>query len=131
MRETKAMRFVSESLATHPYEQKEENIELIVHQFIEFRNKIKDYFFPKVCNCFNVPKNHLSSSVRKREYAEARFALMNVLRNECNLDYKTIGYLLGGKDHSTIIHGVKTHNDLVQFDKKYKQNYELLKEYLK
>lgn len=60
-----------------------------------------------VCNYYSIKVADLKGSKRKREVARPRQVLMWILRNECNLTLEEIGTFLGGRDHSTIIHGVE------------------------
>lgn len=60
-----------------------------------------------VCNYYSIKVVDLKGSKRKREVARPRQVLMWILRNECNLTLEEIGLFLGGRDHSTVIHGVE------------------------
>lgn len=55
---------------------------------------------------FDLKPSHLTSPSRKQLFAEPRQLLMFILRQDLGLEYAVIGSLLGGRDHSTIIHGV-------------------------
>lgn len=44
---------------------------------------------------------------RKREIVRPRQLLMYVLRQEMGLSYQEIGLFLGGRDHTTVLHGVE------------------------
>ncbi len=62
---------------------------------------------------FNVKAEDLSSPSRKSSLVIARQIAMYLLRKELNLPLEQIGQLVGGRDHSTIIHGVeKVERDL-------------------
>jgi len=60
-----------------------------------------------VCLLYGVTETQLKSRVRTRAIAEPRHELMRRLRNEHGWMFKEIGFLLGGRDHTTIIHGVR------------------------
>lgn len=60
-----------------------------------------------VCSYYSIKVSDLKSARRKREVARPRQVLMWLLRHECNLTLDQIGELLGGRDHSTVIHGVE------------------------
>jgi hypothetical protein len=49
---------------------------------------------------------------RKRELIYRRAAVCNYLRNNTKMTLEKIGELLGGKDHATVLHSLKTYNDL-------------------
>lgn len=55
---------------------------------------------------FNISIADLKSSKRNSEIVTARHIIMYLCRNKTETPLKTIGILLGGRDHSTIKHGV-------------------------
>lgn len=57
---------------------------------------------------FSIKVSDLKSKERSRRVALPRQIAMYLIRKYCNKSYPDIGILLGGKDHSTILHGVKT-----------------------
>ena len=62
---------------------------------------------------FNVPISDLKSGKRNAEIATARQIAMYLCRKMTDTPLKTIGLLLGGRDHSTVNHGVdKIANDV-------------------
>ena len=54
----------------------------------------------------NVSKEQIISKNRKREISEARHLCFYFLRNYTSLSLKSIGKMIGMRDHATIIHGV-------------------------
>lgn len=60
----------------------------------------------------------LQSGSRKRAICYARQVLMYLLTKRTNLTLKKIGQLLGGRDHTTIIHAKATIRDLMQTDER-------------
>lgn len=63
---------------------------------------------------------------RKREVVEARQITMYVLKQRTNLSLAAIGAVCGNKDHSTVLHALKTVENLLITDKKFTANYEPL-----
>lgn len=62
---------------------------------------------------FNIPISDLKSSKRNADIANARQIAMYLCRKMTDTPLKTIGLLLGGRDHSTVNHGVdKVANDV-------------------
>ena len=62
---------------------------------------------------FNIPISDLKSSKRSAEIANARQIAMYLCRKMTDTPLKSIGLLLGGRDHSTVNHGVdKVANDV-------------------
>jgi len=60
-----------------------------------------------VADAFNISYGELIGDGRSRRYVEARAIVIQVLR-ERGWSYPRIGKLLGGRDHSTIIHAWDT-----------------------
>lgn len=60
---------------------------------------------------------------RKREVVEARQITMYVLKQRTNLSLAAIGTVCGNKDHSTVLHALKTVENLLETDRQYKANY--------
>ena len=61
-------------------------------------------------NC-GVNVSDITSRIRKHGIIDARFMFAHTLKNEFNYTYEHIGDILGGRDHTTIIHAVKTHKE--------------------
>ena len=62
---------------------------------------------------FNVPVAELKGKKRNAEIVLPRQIVMYLCRNMTDTPLKSIGALLGGKDHASISHGVrKIENDL-------------------
>ena len=60
-----------------------------------------------VAGYYGVSPSQMASPRRTQDIAWARQVAMYVLRHKCRLPYKVIGMLLGGRDRSTIVHGIK------------------------
>lgn len=54
----------------------------------------------------NISTEYLIGHTRKRGVAWARFEIMWRARNEVGASYELIGAVLGGRNHSTVMHGV-------------------------
>lgn len=59
-----------------------------------------------VSNQFNITINELKGKRRTRSISVPRQILMYLLRKELKLSLQDIGSFLGGRDHTTIMHGV-------------------------
>ena len=64
-----------------------------------------DALLDAVAHYFNVEKPVLSGPRGKKDVARARHVAMYLLKEETHLGFSAIGRLLGGRDHSTILHG--------------------------
>jgi len=69
----------------------------------------------EVANYFNLKVNQLKGKKRDRPISLPRQILMYLLRGEIGLTLEAVGQILGGRDHTTIIHGVDkiTHEMLI------------------
>lgn len=61
-----------------------------------------------------VPTTTLIGRGRERNVVRLRQALMFVMVRKCKLSYPEAGRRLGGLDHSTVIHGVRTLEDFLR-----------------
>ena len=59
-----------------------------------------------VCDHFNVSKEDILGSKRNKELVYPRQISMYLLRELTNCTHDYIGNILGGRDHSTVIHGI-------------------------
>lgn len=59
-----------------------------------------------VCKHFKIEENVLCSRSRLAKIVSARQLLMYLLRRDLGLSLSAIGALVGGRDHSTVIHGI-------------------------
>ena len=70
---------------------------------------------------FNVSYLVLSSSKQTRTEVMPRMFAAYFIYNCTDLTLKHIGSLLGRRDHSTIIHGIQTVNNLLEIYESYRQ----------
>ena len=81
-----------------------------------------DTIIQTVCEYFNITREMLLSSSRKRQIVQARQIAMYECRNLIpNCSLSTIGSALGGKDHATVLHACTTVQDLMSTDKLFRQ----------
>lgn len=66
------------------------------------------------------------SKTRKREIVQCRHFAMLFSKIFTNCSLQTIGYHIGGKDHATVLHGIKAINGIIETDKKVRQLYGIL-----
>lgn len=74
--------------------------------------------FEAVSNHFSISKKALLSHGRARLIARPRQILMYILRTELGLSLDEVGRMIGGRDHSTVIHAVDTITQLASKDEK-------------
>lgn len=60
-----------------------------------------------VCEYYRIKPTQLKGPKRDASLVKARHVAMFILKNDLKLTHKDIGGLLGGRDHTTIMHGVE------------------------
>ena len=81
-----------------------------------------DTIVDTVCEYFNITRETMVSTSRKRQIVQARQIAMYECRTlipTCSLS--TIGAELGGKDHATVLHSCTTVQNLKDTDKLFRQ----------
>lgn len=75
-----------------------------------------------VTDHFKIPMEVLHSKSRKREIVQARQIAMYLSKTFTKSSLQTIGREIGKRDHATVLHAVKTVNNLMDTDKTFKSN---------
>jgi len=73
-----------------------------------------DELIKNVCSYYNVKPTQLKSAKRDAFLVRPRQIAMFLLKKELGLTYVEIGNLLGGRDHTTIMHGVEKVENMVE-----------------
>lgn len=60
-----------------------------------------------VCNFYNIKQTQLKGPKRDASLVKARQVAMYLLKKELGLTFVEIGNVLGGRDHTTVMHGVE------------------------
>jgi chromosomal replication initiator protein len=84
-----------------------------------------------VCKHLNVDESLLSEDGKKGDAVEARQISHYFARKYTYLSCAKIGAAIGGKDHATVLHSIKTVNNLADTEKMYKERLELIDKELK
>jgi chromosomal replication initiator protein len=79
-----------------------------------------DYIQKVVCDYFNLPLELINSKTRKREIVQARQLAMYFAKKHTKSSLATIGLHCGNKDHATVLHAVRTVNNLIETDKQFR-----------
>lgn len=69
-----------------------------------------------VCMFFNQPIEKILSKSRKREYTEPRFIAMYFIKINTSMSLKSIGFIFGGRDHTTALNAVNNVKDWIDID---------------
>ena len=59
----------------------------------------------------NISTDYLIGHTRRAGVSWARFEIMWRARHELGAPYQLIGHVLGGRDHSTIMHGIRRYEE--------------------
>jgi len=78
-----------------------------------------DTIWTYVAGVYNVPLEAALSKRRYQEYVIPRFVFYYMASNLTQATWRQMG-LYTGRDHSTAIHGVKTIQDLIDTDKRFR-----------
>ena len=76
-----------------------------------------DEIIDKVCSHFNVTVNAVNSRSRKQEIVLARQVSMYLAQKHTKMPASRIGKLVGGRDHSTVLHSCSQIEKRLQVDK--------------
>lgn len=68
---------------------------------------------------YNIDVKKLDLPTRKREIVQTRQVAMYFSKNFTNNSLATIGSQIGDKDHATVLHAIKTVNNLCETDKRF------------
>lgn len=83
-----------------------------------------------VGQAFSISKDRLLSRDRTAEVALARQVAMYLLREEARLSLPAIGEILGGRDHTTVMHGCQKIGELLEHDEQLRRQVTSLREQL-
>ena len=78
-----------------------------------------DDILEKVCQHFNVSQQNVFSKSRKRDYVLVRQVSMYLASKYTKMPAARIGQLIGGRDHSTVLHSCTTIEKRLQVDKAF------------
>jgi len=79
----------------------------------------KDIFI-KVCDVFKQQPEDVLQKCRKRDYAIVRQVSMTLFRMKTRLSLTQIGDFFS-KDHATVLHSIKTVNNLRETDRQFRE----------
>lgn len=80
-----------------------------------------------VAEYYNLSENEIIGKSRVKEIAFARQIVMYLSRKLSGSSLKTIGMKLGGRDHTTVIHGHNVINQKIKKEKKFKKDIDTIK----
>jgi chromosomal replication initiator protein len=78
-----------------------------------------DDIIEKVCSHFGIAQQHIFSKSRKRDYVQVRQLSMYLAQKYTKMPASRIGQLIGGRDHSTVLHSCNTIEQRLKVDKAF------------
>lgn len=81
-----------------------------------------------IAHHYNITVNELTGKSRSRRVAVPRQIAMYILREEAGLSFPQIGQELGGRDHSTVMHGYEKIAELAARDDTLRRNLMAIRE---
>lgn len=78
-----------------------------------------DDILEKVCGHYNVAQQHVFSRSRKRDYVLVRQVSMYLAQKYTKMPASRIGQLIGGRDHSTVLHSCSAIEQRLKVDKAF------------
>jgi chromosomal replication initiator protein len=113
-------------IAQSSFNKREINIELAKQVVEKFVKNIKreisiDYIQKVVSDYFQLDTETLKSKTRKRHIVQARQLAMYFSKKFTKSSLANIGSQIGDRDHATVLHAVKTVDNLVATDKQFKK----------
>tara|TARA_R110002074_G_scaffold305183_4_gene476412 strand:- start:125 stop:586 length:462 start_codon:yes stop_codon:yes gene_type:complete len=90
---------------------------------LELTKERDDKIIYEICSRYDVQWFSVLSKSRARVIIDARRLYCGLLRNVFGLTFHQIGKILN-KNHATIVHNTKIHDNFVRILKSYKKNYE-------
>ena len=78
-----------------------------------------DDILDKVCNHYGVSQQSVFSKSRKRDFVQARQISMYLAQKHTKMPSSRIGQLIGGRDHSTVIHSCNAVEQRLKIDKAF------------
>lgn len=98
----------------------------VISNFQSSDDKMAEYIITVVGKYFDIDYRYYLTNSRKRELAYARQISMYFIKKFTQLPLELIGKKFSDKNHATVLHSIKTINNLMQIDKEVrKQIYDL------
>jgi len=79
----------------------------VVRTFLPVLRSQTQIIIDNVANRHNMTSKEIKGFKRKKKYVDARREAAYLLKLELNLSYPRIGFILGCRDHTTILHAVR------------------------
>lgn len=123
-------------VAQASFNKKEINIDLarkMIDKFVINTSKEVsiDYIQKLVCDYFNITIDVLNSNKRQRPIVQARQLVMYFAKEYTKSSLASIGNYCGNRDHATVLHALRTVNNLRETDKQFRASFNDLEKKIK
>ena len=104
--------------------------ETVLKDIISSTNKKVDTaeIISAVCKHYSLTKEDIVSGIRKKELIVPRQITVYLIREQTKKSLPEIGKIMGGKDHTTIMHSQKRIDQLIKIDAEIKRSVEQIRE---
>ena len=109
----------------------DEVIEIISEIAPANKNMDPEKVLKRVSEYYKISVDDLCKKTRKKEIVHPRQVLMFILREDLDVSFLNIGNLLGGRDHSTVIHSYEKVKSNLNNDYKLKKEVEEIRAIIK
>jgi chromosomal replication initiator protein len=91
---------------------------------------VSEEIIQTIADYYDIYPKQIKGKCRKREFVKARFLAMFLIRQETGFTLDYIGEMFSNRDHSSVIHAIKSINDALtsKFDNDVRRDYLRLKE---
>lgn len=89
-----------------------------------------DTIVDTISTFFNIKTNDLKSKKRSKSISYPRQIAMYILKEKLNISLKEIGDIFGGRDHSTVLHSIKTVEQKLESDPEMKETIHIIEKKL-
>ncbi len=86
-----------------------------------------EHIIEVVCNHLKIDRARFNSSERTREIAQARQVAMYLAHEHTKTPLTAIGAAIGGRNHATVLHSCKAVSNLMETDKVFKNQVEVIR----
>jgi len=89
-----------------------------------------EIFYDAIKDVLGFTKEQLRHKNKKRDVANARFIFCSLIKEFTHYSLTQIGIMLGGKDHSTIIHARKKCGYFIETEPDFREKYKLCRQHV-
>lgn len=103
-----------------------EFLDLRQHPYLKKSKMVitEEQIFDIVGRDYGLTKEQIISRSRKRDCVESRHLIAYIIKRKTRFSLAKIGEMVGGKDHTTIIHSIRTFEDLFGTDSVFRERCE-------